>query len=117
MQRTIDRDRLQNAPGLKLPPMRSQHVSASDTQSADTYLRSRTIPIASPPCPSSRAFVQSGFNEVALNAKPRRHRRATSQNPPDSRAAGALIPEWNDRGQQDVNPVLAALRFPLHSRW
>lgn len=36
MQRTIDRDRLQNAPGLKLPPMRSQHVSASDTQSADS---------------------------------------------------------------------------------
>ncbi|MHB0773881.1 hypothetical protein ACYCVF_35895 [Bradyrhizobium sp. 1.29L] len=25
-----------NAPGLKLPPMRSQHVSASDTQSADS---------------------------------------------------------------------------------
>lgn len=36
MQRTIDRYRLQNAPGLKLPPMRSQHVSASDTQSADS---------------------------------------------------------------------------------
>lgn len=34
MQRTIDRDCLQNAPCLKLPPMRSQHVSASDTQSA-----------------------------------------------------------------------------------
>jgi hypothetical protein len=91
MQRTIDRDRLQNAPGLKLPPMRSQHVSASDTQSADSYLRSRTIPIASPPCPPSRAFVQSGFNEVALSAKPRRHRRATSQNPPDSQISGVLI--------------------------
>jgi len=71
--------------------MRSRHVSASDTQSADSYLRSRTIPIASPPCPPSRAFVQSGFNEVALSAKPRRHRRATSQNPPDSQIGRFLI--------------------------
>lgn len=29
-------------------------------------------------------FVQSGFNEVANPAKPDHHRRATSQNPPDS---------------------------------
>jgi hypothetical protein len=100
MQRTIDRDRLQNAPGLKLPPMRSQHVSASDTQSADSYLRSRTIPIASPPCPPSRAFVQSGFNEVALSAKPRRHRRATSQNPPDSQIRRLLIQHAGWEGGQ-----------------
>jgi hypothetical protein len=30
------------------------------------------------------AFAQSGFNEVAHRAKPDLHRRATSQNPPDS---------------------------------
>ena len=29
-------------------------------------------------------FAQSGFNEVANRAKPDPHRRATSQNPPDS---------------------------------
>ena len=29
-------------------------------------------------------FAQSGFNEVAHRAKPDLHRRATSQNPPDS---------------------------------
>jgi hypothetical protein len=51
-----------------LPPRRKQHAPASDTQSADSYLRSRTIPIAAPPCPPSRAFVQSGFNEVASQA-------------------------------------------------
>src|SRR4029078_3586157 len=66
-------------------------VSASDTQSADSYLRSRTIPIASPPCPPSRAFVQSGFNEVAPSAKPRRHPRTTSQNPPDSQIGMSVI--------------------------
>lgn len=30
-------------------------------------------------------FAQSGFNEVARRAKPYHHRRATSQNPPDSK--------------------------------
>ena len=78
-QRVIDRDRLQNAAGLKLPPRRKQHVPASDTKSADSYLRSRTIPIAAPPCPPSRAFVQSGFNEVASepSAAPSRLRDLT----------------------------------------
>jgi len=65
VQPIIDRDRLQNALCLKLPPMCKQYVSASGTQSADSNLRSRTIPIAAPPCIPSRAFVQSGFNEVA----------------------------------------------------
>src|SRR4029078_4063818 len=65
--------------GLKLPPRRKQHVPASDTKSADSYLRSRTIPIAAPPCPPSRAFVQSGFNEGASepSAAPSRLRDLT----------------------------------------
>jgi hypothetical protein len=34
-------------------------------------------------------FVQSGFNEVAHSAKITAQRRATSQNPPDSRAVSS----------------------------
>jgi hypothetical protein len=48
--------------------MRNQNVAASVPQSADSNPRSQTIPIAAPPCIFSRAFVQSGFNEVALEA-------------------------------------------------
>ena len=48
-----------------LPPMRTSRVSASRAEPADRALRSQTIPIAARPRIASRAFVQSGFNEVA----------------------------------------------------
>jgi hypothetical protein len=48
--------------------MRTSRVSASRAEPADRALRSRTIPIAAKPRIASRAFVQSGFNEVASQA-------------------------------------------------
>ena len=92
MQRAIDRDRGSNALCLKLPPLRIQNVAASAPQSADSNPRSQTIPIAPPPCIFSRAFVQSGFNEVAQLRLPRPPVSATSQNPPDSLEGRMLIP-------------------------
>jgi hypothetical protein len=50
--------------------------------------RSNTNPIADG---RVSGFAQSGFNEVAHRAKPDDHRRATSQNPPDSQDADFLI--------------------------
>ena len=45
-------------------------------------------------------FAQSGFNEVAHRAKPDHHRRATSQNPPDSAGVAVVIqtPEREEFG-------------------
>jgi hypothetical protein len=79
-----------------LPPRRKQHVPASDTKSADSYLRSRTIPIAAPPCPPSRAFVQSGFNEVASepSAAPSRLRDLTEPSRLNEAAAAAGGASW-----------------------
>ncbi|UFW92173.1 hypothetical protein BjapCC829_48820 (plasmid) [Bradyrhizobium barranii] len=58
---------------------------------ADRTLRSPTIPIAAKPRITARAFVQSGFNEVAQLRMPRQHVSATSQNPPDSGLGGFVI--------------------------
>ena len=59
MQQKVYRDLRQSASDLNSFPMRTSRVSASRAEPADRALRSQTIPIA------SRAFVQSGFNEVA----------------------------------------------------
>ena len=65
MQQKIYRDLRRSASDLNSSPMRTSRVSASRAEPADRALRSRTIPIAAKPRIASRAFVQSGFNEVA----------------------------------------------------
>ena len=65
MQKKTYRDLRRSASDLNSSPMRTSRVSASRAELADRALRSRTIPIAAKPRIASRAFVQSGFNEVA----------------------------------------------------
>jgi hypothetical protein len=68
MQQKAYRDLRRSASDLNSSPMRTSRVSASRAEPADRALRSRTIPIAAKPRIASRAFVQSGFNEVASQA-------------------------------------------------
>ena len=68
MQQKAYRDLRRSASDLNSSPMRTSRVSASGAEPADRALRSRTIPIAAKPRIASRAFVQSGFNEVASQA-------------------------------------------------
>jgi len=56
-------------------------------------------------------FAQSGFNEVANRAKPDPHRRATSQNPPDSQDGNDLIQHRNLWEVCDGISGLASGRF------
>ena len=65
IQQKAYRDLRRSASDLNSSPMRTSRVSASRAEPADRALRSRTIPIAAKPRIASRAFVQSGFNEVA----------------------------------------------------
>jgi hypothetical protein len=67
-QQKAYRDLRRSASDLNSFPMRTSRVSASRAEPADWALRSRTIPIAAKPRIASRAFVQSGFNEVASQA-------------------------------------------------
>jgi len=46
-------------------------------------------------------FAQSGFNEVAHRAEPDRHRRATSQNPPDSLSLSSSLSDLAHRTDFD----------------
>jgi hypothetical protein len=68
MQHKSYRDLRRSASDLNSSPMRTSRVSASRAEPADRTLRSPTIPIAAKPRIASRAFVQSGFNEVASQA-------------------------------------------------
>src|ERR1700726_4840280 len=68
MQQKAYRDLRRSASDLNSSPMPTSRVSASRAEPADRALRSRTIPIAAKPRIASRAFVQSGFNEVASQA-------------------------------------------------
>jgi hypothetical protein len=68
MQQNAYRDLQRSASDLNSSPMRTSRVSASRAEPADRAFRSRTIPIAAKPRIASRAFVQSGFNEVASQA-------------------------------------------------
>jgi hypothetical protein len=68
MQQKAYRDLRRSASDLNSSPMRTSRVSASRAEPADRTLRPRTIPIAARPRIASRAFVQSGFNEVASQA-------------------------------------------------
>jgi hypothetical protein len=79
MQQTLDRHGSQRAPDLKSSPMRARPFFVSGAQPCHRALRSRTIPIAAQSRISSRAFVQSGFNEVAWQAlaEPSRERDLT----------------------------------------
>lgn len=65
MQQKVYRDLRRSASNLNSSPMRTSRVPASRAGPADRALRSQTIPIAAKPRIASRAFVQSGFNEVA----------------------------------------------------
>ena len=65
MQQNAYRDLQRSASDLNSSAMRTSRVSASRAEPADRAFRSRTIPIAAKPRIASRAFVQSGFNEVA----------------------------------------------------
>ena len=62
-------------------------ATAAPTKSVtDTPLGTNPIAVA-----RVSGLAQSGFNEVAHSAKPDAHRRATSQNPPDSQEAESVI--------------------------
>src|SRR5665647_1474109 len=71
---------------------------ASGPRPNDRASRPRTIPIAAQLRKSSRTFVQSGFNEVALTPAIRATLcHATSQNPPDSQNDSSSIQLLKER--------------------
>jgi DNA-binding NarL/FixJ family response regulator len=95
MQQKAGRDLRRSASDLNSSPMRTSRVSASRAEPADRALLSRTIPIAAKPRIASRAFVQSGFNEVASQAPaaPSRERDLTEPSrfsPSESKLAVSL---------------------------
>jgi len=78
-----------------LPPKKYSSPARQPTSCKDCQRAANTVPIA----PKFRAFVQSGFNEVALTTTIRSTpRHATSQNPPDSQISVSMIQDCLSRG-------------------
>src|SRR5450830_1327305 len=90
--------------------MRTYQFYTSGPRQNDRASRPRTIPIAAQLRKPSRAFVQSGFNEVALTPAIRATLcHATSQNPPDSQIGAGLI-QGGERRR-------FAMSVPIPLRW